>query len=189
VHYKYQGIFYNNTVVCASGVTNSTGISIFSEQATPASVPWKNNIFVGCTNPFAYGLSLPTGVDGADNATDVASAPTNTFTDLLFGTTYTAAALPGTTLSGITVANQFVNPILTAGADWRIKNTSADIYGAGAAFTFTPTDWFVWMGNSAASGLDIYQTTRPVSSRYDLGAAEFVAGAPAAVAGGRRLWH
>ncbi len=85
---------------------------------------------------------------------------------------------------------------MTAGADWRIKNTSADIYGAGAAFTYTPSVCSLcmgWMGAQTASGPDIYTTTRPVSSRYDLGAAEFVAGGPPApVKGGKirgGLWH
>jgi hypothetical protein len=190
-HPKYQGTIYNSTLVCAPGVTNSTGVQIFNEQSLGQNAPWKNNVIIGCTNPYAHSNTI-TSIDGANNATDVASAPTNTFTDLLFAATYTAAAMPGTTLSGITVANQFVNPVLTTGADWRIKNTSADIYGAGAAFTFAPAscgDCMTWMGTVTAAGLDVYNTTRPVSSRYDLGAAEFVAGAPAAVAGGRRLWH
>jgi hypothetical protein len=126
----------------------------------------------------------------------VASAPTNTFTNALYGVTYTAAALPGTALSGLTVANQFQSPVLTAGADWRIKNTSADIYGAGAAFTYSPGSCSLcmnWMATITAASPDIYNTTRPVSSRYDLGAAEFVAGGPVApVKGGKirgGLWH
>jgi hypothetical protein len=194
---KYQGVIFNSTIACKPGVTNSTGVTLFWVQTNPPSVPWKNDTIIGCTNPFAYDLTPPgTTVDGADNATDVASAPTNTFTDALYGATYTAAAFPGTTLSGITIANQFQNPVLTAGADWRIKNTSADIYGAGAAFTYATGGCglcMTWMGTITAASLDIYQTSRPVSSRYDLGAAEFLAGGPvASVKGGKirgGLWH
>jgi hypothetical protein len=180
---KYQPILTNNTFVCAAGVANSTGVQQFDWQDWGVTYPWTNNVIIGCTNPYAIDIAAP-NIVGSHNATDVASAPTNTFgtTNGDSGATYTAAAFPGTTLAGITPSAQFVNPSLTSGQDWRIKGTGADIYGAGVNFSSSSIPY---AAPATADGPDIYGTAR--SGRFDLGAAQFVGSG--AAPGARLLWR
>ena len=185
LHSKYQNLIHDSTLICAGGASNSTGYERLATLGGTTEFPINNNLVLGCANPYAGTVSA---TSGQDNATDVSGTPSGTFTDPLFGGTLTIAALPGTTLTGLTAANQLVNPTVGGSFDGRVKNTSANIYGAAATFSFTDTGGFglVWM-SPVTPGTDILGTNRPVSGRYDIGAEMFIP-ASAASALGRRWW-
>lgn len=190
IRLKYPAPVYNNTCI-GNNATNGTFLQNFNKSGgmfVSTGVlfppPFKNNIFVGFPNPWAYD-SAWASTDGANNATDVASGFSGgTFTPSI-GANLTSADLPGvgstcgppgnsSSCYSLTASNQFSNATIGANLDLRIGSTSAGIYGAGATFSFAVTgDLF---GPSLSPGDDILNTSRPQSSRYDIGAEEFMPG-------------
>jgi len=180
LHFKYQGMVYYTDLICKPGVTNSTGLQqvhYLATSTTPHTMPFYDNTILGCSKPFAYGdLTYGTDVSGDKNAIDLATGASGSFTDPTFGTgTLTVADFPGTTLSSLTASNQLTNPTPGVSFDARVKNTSADIYGTGATFSFTQSGGETSLAylSPITPGSDFFSTIRPVSGRYDIGAAMF----------------
>lgn len=185
IHAKFQTVVHDSTLICASGVTNSTGFQQNHFLGTNTTLPMNNNLILGCVNPYSSQDAISTS--GANNATDVVGTPSGTFTDLVFGGTQTAAAFPGTTLTGLTAANQLVNPTLGASFDGRVKNTSANIYSAGATFSFSQSgsQSLAW-ASPVTPGTDILGISRAFVGRYDIGAETFIG--TTGIGGGGRSW-
>ena len=170
VHNKYQAAFWNNTIVCAGGGTNLTGLGQVHFLGTNTVPPMNNNYIQGCTNPYAFVDTFSTS--GANNATTTSGTPSGTFPDIVFGTgTFTADSFPGTTLTGLTASSQLANSTVGGSFDARVKDASADIYGAAATFSFSQSGAasLAWL-SPITPGPDIFGTTRPISGRYDIGA-------------------
>jgi hypothetical protein len=177
-YFKYQAAIHDSTFICAGGATNSTAIGQRNFLGANTAPPWNNNLILGCVNNYAVAL-VGTAPSGANNATDNANSGGGTFSDLWLGSTLTITAMPGVALSGITAANQLVNPTVGGSFDGRVKNTGADIYGAGATFSFSQSgSQSMAVYSPVTPGLDILGTTRPVSGRYDIGAVMFIGGSP-----------
>jgi len=202
---SYPGPVYNNTAI-GNGTANCTfiqsqndGVGTYGTNGGyPTGAyfppPFKNNVFVGFPNPWGYltsGGAWPSAL-GANNATDVASSFSGGSFTNSFGEAYTSVMLPGISASGcsggascysLTPANEFVNPTVGAALDMRVKGTGANIYGAGAVFSFA-NDSF-WQGAPLAPPpTDIFGSARPTAGRYDIGAEQFAPGSSPPVAGG-----
>ncbi len=196
---------FNNTAIGANA-TNGSFLQVYSpgtgfyEASGPYfPVPYYNNVFVGFPVPWAVessAVSSWTTLAG-NNATDQTSGKSGTFTGNYLGIVYTILDFPGvgnicgppgngSTCFGLTPSNEFVASNLAAPPDLRIKSTSADIYGAGAKFSFAT-------GGSMLGTLvptpDIYGQPIPTSGRYDVGAAQFNGSPPPVVAGPSRMWR
>jgi hypothetical protein len=174
---KFESILVNATLIAAPGTTNSTCISAFG-QFTPQHI--QNTGCFGFARAWALGTgSTPSFTSTSNNATDLASGGgVATYTISGTSQSVTSAAMPGlgttcgppgnsSTCGGLTTANQFVNPSIGGSLDLRVKNTSADIYGAAAAAS-------AGYPSGYTNIKDIFNTTRPQSGRYDIGAQEFL---------------
>lgn len=185
---KYPDVFFNNTIVCNGGTNvtgiqaNTTGAGLFSFGGALSPPPWKNNNIFSCPNPWAFGTSWPS-TNGANNATDVSGSFIGGSFTASDGSTLTSAMFPGvgstctppgnsSSCDGLTTANQFVNPSLSSGTDFRVKSASADIYNGGATFSFATNGSNY---GTLSPGSDIFNTSRPTAGRYDIGAEQFVA--------------
>ncbi len=169
---KFISLLFNTTFLGpGGGVSNSSAIAQW--ERTVHNFYMENTASFGFTNPYAAGDGSQT-VFAFNNATDVTSVSGTPFAMSGIGLTVTPFTLPGTSgLTGLTTSNQFVNPAIGGSLDLRVKNTSAGIYGAGAASTWGgPVGASTWIDlNWLAT--DVFGNPRPTSGRYDIGAEQY----------------
>lgn len=132
-------IMVNNTIVIPSDAANKASCTVFNFYGTP-SMTFKNNALFGVAN-----LGTTTGITGSNNASDLA---------ISFGSDQASK----------TYANQFTNTTVASG-DFKVKNSSADLYNNGTTDT-----------TNIPAANDIALTSRPQSTSWDIGCWELVVG-------------
>jgi hypothetical protein len=201
---KYPALLSYNTIVCAPGLTHSLAIGFFGANPIPYgfgnNIPWVGNAYFGCVDPWAAGgvgsgweLFTPPFANFAANATDILSsyAPGTVVATPASGVNLTTYTIPGTTYNLSESAN-LANPTFGSSFDARIKSTSADLYGAGVNYSFVSGyNGFGLFPNDGvfSPGPDIFNVSRPVLGRYDIGAAMFSGGSSPGLGGGRSFFH
>lgn len=189
--FQYQNDLVANSIIVGTGATNSTCIynsAYFGSFPSSPAGNFYNNLCVGFSFPWAHiasGSNWSGATPGGSNnaITSPAGGYGGSFTDAL-GQTSTSFQLPGVNTSagcgtgqaspcsGLTGANQLVNPTIGGSFDARIK-TGADVIGAGVNY-------------SVASVLFGQATTTPTndiigqawSPQWDIAAEKFIGAAP-----------
>jgi hypothetical protein len=188
---KYDYTVAHSTIINPDATVGSVGLQTFSQNYGPGGSTVTNTAIFGFAHATAYNSDINSSYflvpDSNYNATDV-SASDNTATWVYNTANYHAFPLPGAnTLFSLSQAATFVST-----SDFRLKSTSS-LRGAGAAFG--PFDGACWPNTTACAvpyvfntdTPDIIGTTRPQSSAYDIGAAQFVGSGTAP--GARLLWR
>ena len=186
----YPMVLIANTTIVGTGASNSTCITNQAPFSMSLIQYQYNVVCLGYTYP--YGRNSPaTGFPtylGTNNATDAPaggyggtitnSVGDSVITQQLIGVNTSSGCGAGqaSPCSGLTAANQLVNPTPGASFDGRIKSTSADIYGAGVNYSLA--GGFL-NGSTAAPVIDIVGQTW--SPRWDIGPEKFAAGTTALV--------
>lgn len=193
IEFGYQNMVVANDIIVGVGATNSTCVSNRGQFANLWPTVQYNNLCVGFPNPWATGNGVTwTFLVGSNNATDApAGGYGGTFADAN-GNTLQSGQLPGVNTStgcgvgqaspcsGLTAANQLVNPTPGGSFDGRIK-TGADIIGAGFLYS---TAGALLGGGTATNVTDIIgQAWAASPSRYDIGPEKFLALTPACCLG------
>ena len=185
IQFGYGQAVMANNVVVGNGTTNATCAFNQANFGSSQHVTFYNNLCVGFPFPWGVssGLTFNAPDYAANNATDApASGYGGTYTSV--GITATSAQMPGVNTSsgcgaglaspcsGLTAANQLVNPTIGGSFDARIKSSSADIYGAGANYSTIQATLADGSSPTAVSDI-INQTWSP---RWDIGAQKFQPG-------------
>jgi hypothetical protein len=179
----------SNMTIVGTGASNSTCITN-QAQFSPSLIQYQYNVVcLGYTFPYGRNPGpFPTYL-GTNNATDAPaggyggtitnSVGDSVITQQLIGVNTSSGCGAGlaSPCSGLTAANQLVNPTIGATFDGRIKNTSADIYSAGVNF-FLPGVLISTLSGDLAPVTDIINATW--SPRWDMGPVKFggIAGPP-----------
>ena len=114
-------VIAGNTIVGVPGVANSTALVTVNNSGPNG--PIFNNVFFGYTNCFAT-AAAQTYTTFGNNATDISSCPTNSFTTAI-GNPVTAGNFVGLSHTGISPASLMVQPSLSSSLDIRLKNSGA----------------------------------------------------------------
>ncbi len=149
-----------------------------------------DNVSFGFVHTYAYGTGaafpIPTYA-AVDNATDITTDSGSTFNSAFTdeGTVQLISSLmSGLSQTGLTPSAQLQNPTIGGSFDGRIKNTGA-LYGNGAAFTPMALhgDGTLYPEPLQLPSTDILKTARPTTSRYDIGAAQFIPSSAPSITG------
>lgn len=177
IHSGYSSQIWDTTIVCAANGTNSIGIETGSAAigwfpaVSAADTPIQANVTIlGCATPVGNGVAWASTSRSQNNVVSNASGVSGTYTSIAGGT-FTKLDMPGTTVFSVTPSNQLVNPTIGGSFDARVKNSSADIYGAGAALPAFSVLTTTPIGTPSLTP-DIFGNARPTSGRYDVGAAQ-----------------